>query len=175
MAFLRGINLGDRRVKMARLRGHFEEMGLEGVASFIASGNILFEHAGSELGALERRIEGHLEEALGFRAETFVRPLAAVDELTALEPVSADRDDGFVPHVIFLREAPEAGVEEALHSLETPADRFRVRGRHVIWLRRGGITDSEISPRDLDVALGGGESTMRKMNTLRRIVEKFGG
>ncbi|NIP60050.1 MAG: DUF1697 domain-containing protein, partial [Gemmatimonadetes bacterium] len=42
VAFLRGINLGDRRVKMDRLRRHFEAMDLGDVATFIASGNVIF-------------------------------------------------------------------------------------------------------------------------------------
>jgi len=43
VAFLRGINLGKRRVKMEQLRRHFEGFGLENVATFIASGNVVFD------------------------------------------------------------------------------------------------------------------------------------
>ena len=42
VAFLRGINLGHRRIKMDRLRQLFEEMKFTGVATFIASGNVIF-------------------------------------------------------------------------------------------------------------------------------------
>src|SRR5664279_4431764 len=44
VAFLRGINLGNRRVKMADLARLFEEMEFGAVSTFIASGNVLFEN-----------------------------------------------------------------------------------------------------------------------------------
>jgi len=174
VAFLRGINLGERRVKMDRLRGHFEAMGLDDVATFIASGNVIFEHEGSDLARLEREIEGHLEEALGFAAATFVRSLAELDELTGLDRVSDAVDAGFTPYVTFLRRPSGQAVEEALDALEGPDDRFHVRGREVLWFRRGRLTDSPISTAELEEIVGKGENTRRKLNTVRRIVSKFG-
>ena len=45
IAFLRGINLGKRRLPMSQLRDLFEELGFDDVDTFIASGNIVFfEH-----------------------------------------------------------------------------------------------------------------------------------
>ncbi|MSU46618.1 MAG: DUF1697 domain-containing protein [Lacunisphaera sp.] len=42
IAFLRGINLGRRRPEMAELRALFESLKFADVASFIASGNLIF-------------------------------------------------------------------------------------------------------------------------------------
>lgn len=176
VAFLRGINLGDRRVKMARLRRHLEELDLEGVATYGASGNAVFDPpVASDPADLERTIEEHLEDALGFPVDTFVRPLARLEALVGLDAVSAARDEGFTPHAIFLRDGAGRSVEEALAALETPDDRFRIVGREVLWLRRGGISDSGISHREMETALGGGGNTMRKLTTVERIVAKFGG
>lgn len=176
VAFLRGINLGDRRVKMARLRRHLEELDLEGVATYGASGNAILSLPGSSGPAdVETTIEDHLEDALGYPVDTFIRPLARLEALVRLDAVSTARDDGFTPHVIFLRGEADASVEDALAALETPDDRFRVLGREVFWVRRGGIGDSGISHRELETALGGGGNTMRKLTTVERIVAKFGG
>ena len=73
-ALLRGINLGNRRVKMDELRGHFEDLGLTDAETYLASGNVVFGHSGSDLPGLERRVEAHLQEALGYEVATFVRP-----------------------------------------------------------------------------------------------------
>ncbi len=44
IAFLRAINVGrDRTVKMRSLRQVFESLGFSKVATFIASGNVVFE------------------------------------------------------------------------------------------------------------------------------------
>src|ERR1039458_910825 len=87
VALLRGINLGGHTVKMDRLKKLFEELGLKNVETFIASGNVVFESASKNAGALEKKIAVHLEKSLGFPAATFLRTdqeLAAVLEHEAL-------------------------------------------------------------------------------------------
>lgn len=197
-AFLRGINLGRRRVKMADLRAHFEEMELGNVESFIASGNVVFDDPGTDLTGLESRIERHLEEALGFATEVFLRGMPDLARLAGVARSAGAADvagsagsagsvdaagsevspgpieEGIKPHVIFLRETAGEGTARRLDTLETPDDRFHLLGREIIWLRRGGLSDSPISTRDLETALGGMGSTMRSLKTVRRMVEKFG-
>lgn len=173
VAFLRGINLGNRRVKMADLRGHFEALGLDGVATYIASGNVIFDHDGTDVDTLEGRIEAHLERALGFFTDTIVRPLELVDALTRLDLVDEAEADGFTVYVTFAKEELGTKVEEAFAELETSDDRFHVREREVLWLRRGGVSDSTIKTRHLESAFGGIANTRRKVTTLRKMVEKF--
>lgn len=173
VAFLRGINLGNRRVKMADLRGHFEELGLDGVASYIASGNVLFDHEGADIDALEDRIETHLEEALGFFTDTIVRPLESVDALTRLDVVEEAEADGFTVYATFAKEELGPEVDKAFADLETPDDRFHVRKREVLWVRRGGISESTVKTRHLESAFGGIANTRRKVSTLQKMVEKF--
>lgn len=221
VAFLRGINLGNRRLKMDALRRHFEALdAVEDPSTYLASGNVIFdvsapsrEEAGpeepQELEAqrrLEEGIEAHLRGTLGYEVDTFVRRLAALDPL--LDRVRDDpeeaREVGWVrgagaeaggddgsregaregagegveepvkPQVIFLRDDLPAEEEGELRALETPDDRFRVLGREVVWMRRGRLSDSSIEPRHLAKALGGRTHTMRTLNTVRRIVKKFG-
>lgn len=173
VAFLRGINLGNRRLRMDELRRAFEAMGLANVATFIASGNVVFDHAGSGLPALESRLEAHLESALGFRTDTFVRGVDELADICRAGGIDAARDDGFNIHVIFLREAPAADIVRALGALEGPDDRFDVHGREVLWLRRGRLSDSPVKDRDLQKALGKAANTMRNLNTVEKIVAKF--
>lgn len=174
VAFLRGINLGKRRVKMADLRRHVEALGFEGVGTFIASGNVIFDHEDADPSRLEARIETHLEEALGFFTDTMIRPIEAVAGLTELEMVEEAEADDFTPFVTFAKSALDTDVERAFRSLETPDDRFHVLDREVLWLRRGRLTDSAIKTNDLEKAFGGVANTRRKIGTLRRLVEKFG-
>jgi uncharacterized protein (DUF1697 family) len=173
-AFLRGINLGRRRLKMDELRRTFEEFGLDNVATFIASGNVVFDHRGSDLQDLEERIEAHLEKALGFAADTFVRPVRELERITLLDRVAAARAEGFNIHVIFLRDAAGPDIRKALTALENPDDRFHALDREVLWLRRGRLSDSAVKDRDLRKALGGSANTMRNLNTVEQMVEKFG-
>ena len=54
VAFLRGMNLGERRIKNDELGLEFEALGLDEVASFRASGNVIFAAEESDEEALMR-------------------------------------------------------------------------------------------------------------------------
>lgn len=174
VTFLRGINLGGRRVKMAELRAPFEAMGLDGVATYLASGNVVFDAPEGEPAPLEEAIEDRLEEALGFASQALVRTMPELERLVGHWIVEGAEDD-FKPYVVFLRDEAGEDVRAALDALQTPDDRLHPLGREVVWLRRGGIGDTPISPGDFEKAVDGTPHTRRTLNTVRRIVEKFGG
>ncbi len=73
VALLRGINVGGRnKITMADLRATFEARGYRGVATYIQSGNVLFESdAGSA--PLEDDIEALLEVRFGTTITVVVR------------------------------------------------------------------------------------------------------
>jgi uncharacterized protein (DUF1697 family) len=175
IAFLRGINLGRRRVKMDELRRAFEAFGLSDVATWIASGNVIFPHSGSDLSALEAGLEAHLAKSFGYDVATFVRPVAELERITQLDLVEPARAEGFNLHVIFLRNKPGAGTTRALAVLDGPDDQFHVPGREVLWLRRGRLTDSPVNGRELEKALGSPAYTMRNLNTVEQIVARYAG
>ena len=159
---------------MADLRAHFETAGLERVATFIASGNVVFDAPpGADIPGLERRLEKHLEDGLGFFTDVIIRPLGEVAGVTRLPLVSAAEADGFTVHVFFVGSNLADGAEADFQALETADDRFEVRDREVFWLRRGGLSDSTIKTHHLEAAFGGVANSARKMNTLRRLVDTF--
>lgn len=176
VAFLRGINLGNRRIKMDELRKVVEALGYDNVATYIASGNVIFDVHSKDPDALEPELENHLREELGYEVDTFVRSLEDLEAIdaTSIFP-SAGEDPENRIHVMFLKEEADEGIEDNLQKLETEDDSFRVAGREAYWLRRGRMSDSAVSINDLSKALDGKTNTMRNMNTVRRIVAKFSG
>lgn len=174
VAFLRGINLGNRRIKMDRLREAFESFGCDNVATYIASGNVIFDSARGDAGALEAEIETHLLDEFGFEVDTFIRSLAELDSIDPLAVFPSAHDDPeYRIHVMFLKEPPGEEAERNLRQLAMDDDSFRVMGREAYWLRRGRMTDSVVSINDITNAIGGVTSTMRNMNTVRKIAAKF--
>ena len=81
LAFLRGINLGGRRVKLDRPAAYFEALAFTGVATFIVSGNVIFSGQSSDGRKLARQIEPSLSASLGYDVDTFVRTHAEVAAL----------------------------------------------------------------------------------------------
>jgi uncharacterized protein (DUF1697 family) len=172
IAFLRAVNVGGRVVRMDAIRKTFESMGLADVESFIASGNVVFSSKGVK--GLDARIATGLERALGFEVSTFVRTMSEVAAAAAYAPFP-ERDAARFPTYLigFLSKNLDAGGVERLSALETPDDRFHVRGRDFWWLSKHHQARPAITGRQLEKALGQ-PTTLRNVNTIRRISGKFG-
>ncbi len=67
IALLRGINVGGHNVKMDRLRALFEELGFRDVATFIASGNVIFTAPDADERALTGADRGVSGKGAGLR------------------------------------------------------------------------------------------------------------
>lgn len=175
VAFLRGINLGNRRIRNDDLRARFEALdGLERVDTFLASGNVIFD-AAAGAGELESEIESHLADTLGYEVDTFVRALGELESVAERDLFPESGEPGWKAHVLFLKQPTGDGAEERLAEIATGDDRFRVAGTEAYWLRHGGLSDSKLMPADLERAVGARTSTMRTLNTVQRIVAKFAG
>lgn len=171
-AFLRAINVGGHTVKMDALRRLFEELGLAGVETFIASGNVLFDAPEEDARTLERRVEARLQAALGYAVAAFIRTDAEMQQIAAAEPFSAEetaRAAAF--NVGFLAEPPEEASVRKLMGLKTEIDHFRVVGREVYWLCRVKQSESSFSNAALEKTLGA-KSTLRGMATVQKIAGK---
>ena len=176
IAFLRAINVGGRVVKMDRLRALFLDAGFTGVETFIASGNVVFDlagTAGTKTAPLERTIEAMLKEALGYDVATFVRTSREVKAVAEHQPFSAAAlRKAFTVNVAFLREAPGSKAFKALDAAKTPSDTFHLHGRELYWLSTIGQGQSKMSNAVFEKTLGV-QSTVRGVGTIRKIAEKW--
>ena len=171
-AFLRGINVVGRRVKMDRLREHVEALGFEHVETFIASGNVIFSSASRDVHAMEERIARHLREALGYEVPTFIRSQPELESIMTFEPTDPAPTDESV-YVIFLPEAADIDLRRSLDNLSTERDRFEFAGREAYWLIRGKLSESLLFGMGLAKMTSGASTTMRTMTTIRRLVAKY--
>jgi uncharacterized protein (DUF1697 family) len=173
IAFLRAINIGGHTVKMDALRQHFESWGFEGVVTFIASGNVIFEAGADNPQKLERLIETRLRAALGYEVATFIRPPHELVDIAGCQPFP---DPQFITavafNVAFLKEPLDDGLVQKLMLRKTEIDDFRVRGREVYWLCRKKQSESSFSNAVLEKTTGK-PSTLRGMNTLKKMAKKY--
>jgi len=171
VALLRGINLGNRRLKMDVLRAHFEALKFRHVATFIASGNVLFETSARDAAKLETQIERHLAKTLGYPVDTFLRnadEMAAVAAARPFPPAEMASETNTI-NVVFLKETPHPAEARRLEAIRTDYDAFRVIGREFYWLTRGRMSDSTIwqLPEMKQIRLP--NSTMRNLNTAQKL------
>jgi uncharacterized protein (DUF1697 family) len=173
-AFLRGINLGNRRVTGKELCASFEELGFTQVASFLASGNVAFRIAEDPAPEeLSGRIAAALEPRLGYPVLTFVRTateLAVLVSRTPFPPGALERTAGKL-QVLLLPREPDADAARAALAHASDQDLLHLHGQELWWLPSGGMSQSDL---DLD-AIGRliGPVTIRTANTLARMHAKF--
>ena len=174
VAFLRAINVGGRRAKMAPLRKLFEALGFFDVETYIASGNVIFDSPAEDTRELEQRIEDHLRESLGYEVATFVRSaseLADISRYQPFDPLDLNAE-GASLYIAFLQTPPSAGTEQKLMAFRSEVDDFRVNGREVYWLCRKKVSESSFSGALLEKTLGM-PATIRNATTVKRLAAKY--
>jgi uncharacterized protein (DUF1697 family) len=167
------MNLGNRRIKNEELKAEFATLGFADVATFRASGNVVFASEEGDEDALRARIESGLGDALGYEVPVFLRSCAEVTAIAARKPFGAEEvaaSKGKL-QVSMLPEKPAAKARKAALALSTDRDPLAVEGRELYWLPSGGISESELDLKALDMALGKG--TVRTMGTIQQIAAKY--
>ena len=174
IAFLRAINVGGgRTVKMQSLRQIVESLGFFNVATFIASGNVVFETTTKRTETLERMIEKALKEALGYEVRTFVRGEDELAKIANHRPFPGSKfDETWQSNIIFLADNLNTKLKQNVKALRTKTDAFEVHGREVYWRRRRKQNGALFSTVPLEKILGPA-FTVRGANTIKRIVSKY--
>jgi uncharacterized protein (DUF1697 family) len=171
-AFLRGINVGGHRVSSDELRSCFAELGFERVATFRASGNVVFDAEGEEVADLAARIEEALAGALGYAVPTFLRTAAEVRAIARHRPFADDLVDASAGklQVSFMLKPPASRMRKEILALATGEDRLAIKGREVYWLPSGRMLDATIDLDALDRAIG--PTTRRTKSMVEEIAAK---
>jgi len=173
-AFLRGINLGRRRMKMAELRSCLEAAGFDQVATILASGNVRLRAEGDAEAVrdrLERAIAGRFGFAVGvvLRSEAELRAMLAAHPFARLDP-EAD----VARHVLMFDRPLPAGLALPDRPGHTEILRIDPREIYIAGYRQpdGRYTEGvEEVLKPLYARLGKGHSdTMRNWNTIEKVL-----
>ncbi len=172
-AFLKGINLGKRRLSNDELRGHFEALGLDRPAVFRGSGNVVFSDPEQRAEqALVALIEAGLEQRLGYPVTTFIRSGPQLRKIAGSDPFDAAtraRLKGKL-QVVLLSRRPTAKSRASALELGGSEDALAFERSELYWLTAGGISDSKLDFKALERLLG--PTTTRTMGTVEQITAK---
>lgn len=166
-AFLRAINVGGRVVKMDRLRSLVAGAGVTNVATFIASGNVLFDSTMRSAPRLEERLERALEQGLGYRCAAFVRTAQELKTIVAGHALTGG-PAGARLYVGFLKSAPDAARTRALESLSDAGSDVRVEAKELYWWLAVPMSESPLTGARLEKTLGM-EVTLRNITTVVKV------
>jgi uncharacterized protein (DUF1697 family) len=175
VAFLRGMNLGGRRIKNEELKAEFEALDFSDVNCFRASGNVVFVAEEGDEVKLTARIEAGLRDALGYEVAVFLRgavELRAVADREPFEATALKASKG-KPQIAFLQTKPKLAVRKRVLALSTDDDRLAIEGRELHWLPKGGLSESELDLKAIAADLG--PTTVRTKGTVDQIAAKYFG
>ena len=162
VALLRSVNLaGNSILKMADLKAIAEELELQQVRTYIASGNLLFTSDRSEgelKGLLEKRLAAHM----GGHVPVLVRTAQEMQAVAVANPFPEAAGNNSV--AFFVEEAPPPNLLETVRNCEDERIAPGVREVYVAYGEKG-IGRSRLR---IPAAEAG---TARNMNTLAKLAE----
>ena len=177
VALLRAINVGGHTVKMDRLRQVFVDLGLSNVETFINSGNVIFDSSARNTGSLEKKIEGQLQTALGYRVAAFIRSTAELAAIADYQPFpgagAGSGEAAETLYIAFTQAPPSPQAVQKLKAAQTERDRFQVHERQVYWLLRTRFSDSPFSGSGQFEKMLGVPATVRNSTTVRKLAAKY--
>jgi uncharacterized protein (DUF1697 family) len=173
-AFLRGINLGKRQVKMAELRACLEQAGFGKVRTVVASGNVRFEAEGS-VEAIKAKVEKAIEAQFGFKVGVVLRSEAEMGAMLKDHPFDRlDPGADFTRHVLMFDQPLPPGVVLADRPGHTEILRIDAREIYIVGYRQpdGRYTEGvEDVLKPLYARLGKDVlDTMRNWNTIEKML-----
>lgn len=171
-AFLRGINVGGRTIKMDKLRQVLEEQGFDQVKTLLASGNVVFESKAGAAAALRAKIEQAIKDAFGFEVHVIVRSGREILNLVKENPF---RRVKVTPktrlYVTFLSKLPKTNLKLPYTSLDGDYQILEVNKGLVISVltltpKSGTVNAMEILGKEF-----GSEITTRNWNTIQKFAK----
>ncbi|MCO5246738.1 MAG: DUF1697 domain-containing protein [Anaerolineae bacterium] len=172
IALLRGINVGGhKKIKMEDLRAMYEALGFENVASYVQSGNVVFDSAETKPAALAARIEAQIAKTFGHEVLVFIRDADDLRRIIAGNPF-ADRANINPARlmVAFLNEPLTEAAVDALAASDDSDDEFVVAGKEIYLYFPDGSGRSKLAAALSGKKLGTA-STTRNWNTVTALAD----
>jgi uncharacterized protein (DUF1697 family) len=167
VALLRGVNVGGKTVKMSDLSAAFVALGHSRVATYIQSGNVVFDAQAARPARLRATIEGALHERFGWPITVLVRSPVELAEVLAANPYPGRGADPARIYVTFLTEPPARPVP-APGTLDEEPDEFAVVGTTVYLHCPEGYGRTRLSNALWEKTLGVAATT-RNLRTVTKL------
>ncbi|MGA8150576.1 MAG: DUF1697 domain-containing protein [Terriglobales bacterium] len=172
IALLRGINVGGhKRVPMERLRAMFEKLGFAQVATYIQSGNVVFEAGKHAPADLSKKIEERILAEFGFSASVITRTPEELGKAIQNNPFPKESgNDPSKVYIAFLSQVPRADAAKKLGALATTSEQLHHSDKEIYLCYRDGMGRAKLTGSVLEKALEV-TATARNWNTVNQLYQ----
>src|SRR5262249_10370025 len=171
ICMLRGVNLGNRRMKMDALRAMCEELGFENPRTYVQSGNVVFETKEGNVAKLTKRIEDAIQKKFSFHSDTVLRTAKQMKEAIARNPFAGRKD--VVPGkllVVFLSGDPGAELKKVIAGIRDVPEEVVLNGHEIFIYFPNGQARPKLKFAVIDRALKV-SWTGRNLNTVMALAK----
>ncbi|MEU6812068.1 DUF1697 domain-containing protein [Streptomyces sp. NPDC046831] len=172
-ALLRGINVGgNRKIPMAGLRALLEDLGHEGVRTYLQSGQAVFAAGGGDEESLAARLTEAIEERFGFTVDVIVRDHAYLRAVAEACPFPSAELEGRQLHVTYFSAPVDASRFAEIDRAARLPEEFRLGDRVLYLYAPNGLGRSQLATDLARPRLTKGLiATTRNWNTVVKLVE----
>lgn len=171
VAFLRGINVGGKMVKMEKLRTLFEAMHMQNVKTLLNSGNVVFDSTETDVDILTSRLETMCEKEFGFHIDILIRLMIEIQKLVKSEPfqgIPISSQTRF--YITFLSENKPLSLKILYESEEKDLQILAVEKGYVVSVITLSNNKNTTDMMKLFEKAFGKRITTRNWNTVQKIV-----
>lgn len=175
-ALLRGINVGgSRKVPMADLRALMEDLGHDGVRSYLQSGQAVFTADHGDEESLTAELTDAIEKRFGFPVDVIVRDHAYLRAIADACPFPAAELEGRQLHVTYFSAPVDADRFAEIDRDTYLPEEFRLGDRALYLYVPTGLGRSKLAEHLSKPRLNKGViATSRNWNTVVKLVEMTG-
>jgi len=172
IALLRGINVsGQKKIKMAELKTHLEELNYKNVRTYIQSGNVIFEHEAGKPQHLEKEIEKIIVEKYGFEVPTIVKSPSELEYVLKHNPFLNDPGKDIKRmYVTFLSAVPSAAYIGQLDNINHSPEEFILEGQHIWFYSPDSYSNAKMNNNFFEGKLKV-HATTRNWRTVNKLLE----
>jgi len=173
VAFLRGINVGGKTIKMDALRKMFEVLGYENVRTLLASGNVIFESKTASEDKLRAEIETGIKKSFGHDVHVILRSEKEIQELVKSDPFKGVKVTPKTRlYITLLSESPKSNLKTPHKSMDGEYIIREINNKYVV-----NVLGPQVGTPDVMDFLGkefGNKITTRNWNTMIKIHKAMG-
>ena len=172
IAILRGINVsGQKKIKMADLKVHLEELNFKNVRTYIQSGNVIFEHEATNPEGLENEIEKKISEKYGFQLPTIIKIPSELEYVLNNNPFLNDPNKAANRlYVTFLSAIPSSINIGKLKNTDHSPEEYILDGKNIYFFSPNGYGKAKMNNNFFENKLKV-TATTRNWKTVNKLLE----
>ncbi len=171
IVLLRGVNVGsgNNKIIMKDFKLMLEDLGYEGVKTYIQSGNAVFKTAETSADKISEAVGAAIEDKFGFLPSIMAITKENFAQTLINNPYSEIVDDPKSLMISFLNQEPTSANFEKMDALQTDTERYSLKGTCFYFHAPDGFGRSKLAVKT--EKLLGVAATSRNLRSVQKIME----